>query len=75
MKKQGSKVNPPSIQIGRVVSPAPLVIQIGDLPIDADNILIADYLLSTRLKLNDKLAVLPTFDRQLYIVLAKLVKV
>jgi hypothetical protein len=45
MKKQGATSNPPSVQIGEVISPNPLTIRIGDLQIDKDNILIADYLL------------------------------
>lgn len=45
MRKQGGSVNSPDIQIGRVVSPSPLVVQIGDLQVDRDNLLIADYLL------------------------------
>ncbi len=45
MKKQGASSNPPSIEIGEVISPNPLTIKIGDLQIDKDNILIADYLL------------------------------
>lgn len=45
MKKQGASSNPPSIEIGEAISPNPLTIKIGDLQIDKDNILIADYLL------------------------------
>ena len=45
MKKQGASSNPPSIEIGEVILPNPLTIKIGDLQIDKDNILIADYLL------------------------------
>ncbi len=45
MKKQGASSNPPSIEIGEVISPNPLTIKIGDLQVDKDNILIADYLL------------------------------
>ncbi len=92
MKKQGKSVNTPSIQIGRVVSASPLMIQIGDLQIDRANILIADYLLNgysrdaviddmsgtlklgPSLKANDRLAILPTSDKQTYIVLAKVVR-
>jgi hypothetical protein len=45
MKKQGAS-NPPSIQIGEVIEPPPnLIIMVNDLPIDKENILIADYLL------------------------------
>lgn len=45
MKKQGATSNPPSVQIGKVISPDPLTVKIGDLQIDKDNILIADHLL------------------------------
>lgn len=46
MKDAGSSNNPPSIQIAEVVSPPPnLIIKMGDLQVDKDNILIADYLL------------------------------
>lgn len=46
MREQGAKYNPPSIQIGQVISPPPnIIIKIGDLQVDKDNILIADYLL------------------------------
>lgn len=46
MREKGADRNPPSIQIAEVVSPPPnLIIKIGDLQIDKDNILIADYLL------------------------------
>lgn len=119
MREQGAKYNPPTIQIGKVIAPPPnLVIKIGDLQIDKDNILIADYLLPNyqrqisipmtsgagtmsseivgdhgahthtiyqleisqgeiqildTLKTGDLVAVMPTGDRQTYIVLAKVV--
>lgn len=117
MQKQGSISNPPSMQIGEVISSNPLTIRIGDLQIDKDNILIADYLKEYKrkikipevvatgetndvsvgdhgthkhnvtkvgineveitfldtLKQGDKLAILPTSDRQTYIVLARVV--
>lgn len=113
IKKQGASYNPPSIQIGVVISPNPLTIKIGDLPINKDNILITDYLLQgykrkikvpevtttgetgensghkhniskigieeaeitflDTLKQGDKLAILPTSDKQTYIVLARVV--
>ena len=46
MQRQGKNMNTPSIQIGRVVSPDPLTVEIGELQIDKDNILISDSLLS-----------------------------
>ena len=47
MQRQGAKDNPPSIQIASVVAPPPnLVIKIGELQVDKNNIYIADYLLA-----------------------------
>ena len=45
MKIQGTKNNPSSIQIGIVITSNPLTIKVGDLPINGNNLLIADYLL------------------------------
>lgn len=118
MKKRGATSNPPSIQIGEVISSNPLTVKIGDLQIDKDNILIADYLLKDykrkikipeatatgktnnvsvgdhgthkhsvdnigineveitfldTLKAGDRLAILPTSDKQNYIILARVV--
>ena len=127
----GASYNPPSIQIGEVISPPPdIVIRVGDLQVDKDNILISDYLLpnykrqfeipetseakitteayidndfenvhsityknpitnetlegtiglkgemmlTDTLQQGDIIAVLPTEDRQTYIILARLVK-
>ncbi len=45
MQKESANTNPPITQIGKVISPQPLIIEVGDLQVDKDNILIADYLL------------------------------
>lgn len=46
MMEQGSKYNPPSIQLAEVLVPPPdLIIKMGDIQVDKNNILIADYLL------------------------------
>lgn len=46
MKKQGSFENPPTIQLGKILSPPPnLKVKINDLIIDNENIMIADSLL------------------------------
>lgn len=46
-RRQGAKGNPPGIAIGKVMSPPPnLIINVNDMPLDKDNILIADFLLS-----------------------------
>lgn len=88
-----------NVMIGEVVSASPLIVQIGDLQIDRDNILISDYLLSGHsrnystdrlipngsssgnirytdtVKVGDKLAVLQTSDKQLYIIIARVKEV
>lgn len=47
MQRQGKSVNPKSIKLAEVVAPPPdIVIKMGDLQVDKDNIYIADYLLS-----------------------------
>lgn len=45
IKKHGAAYNPPSIDIGIVLSSEPLIIKIGDLQLTKDNIFVADYLL------------------------------
>lgn len=57
MKNYGAAYNPPTIQIGEVSSEEPLVIKIGDLEIDKNNLLVADYLLAehSRTVILDKL--------------------
>ena len=109
MRDQGSAYNPTSIQLAEVINPPPnLIIKFGDLEIDKDFILIADYLLDSykrqitipstsasgtagdhsissisipngeidfkdTLKKGDLLAVMPTQDKQKYIIIAKVV--
>lgn len=45
VRQEGSKFNPPSIDIGVVISPNPLIIAIPGLQLNKDNLLVADYLL------------------------------
>jgi hypothetical protein len=45
MQDQGAKYNTPYIQLGVVISPDPLTIQVGDLQVSKDNLMVADYLL------------------------------
>jgi hypothetical protein len=45
MQTQGAKYNSPSITLGRVINPLPnLIILIGDLQVDRDNLLVAEEL-------------------------------
>lgn len=46
MRNQGAHYNPPSIEIGKVSSEDPLVVQVGDLPLAKKNLYMADYLLN-----------------------------
>ena len=46
MQRQGASTNPPGIKLAEVVAPPPdIVIKMGDLQVDKDNVRIADYLL------------------------------
>ncbi|MBV7275454.1 DUF2577 domain-containing protein [Clostridiaceae bacterium UIB06] len=45
IKQHGAAYNPPSIDIGVVISNSPLTIKIGDLQLTKNNLLIADFLL------------------------------
>ncbi len=45
MQSQGAKNNPPFVMLGKVINPLPnLLIQIGDLQVDLDNLLLAEDL-------------------------------
>lgn len=45
MQEEGAKSNPPSICLGEVISESPLEIKVDELPLDAKDFLIADYLI------------------------------
>lgn len=45
MREQGAKNNPPSIMLGKVVNINPLLVQVGDIQLDKDNLYVADYLM------------------------------
>lgn len=45
MRTQGAAYNPEGIKIATVITEDPLTIDVDDLPLDKDNLLIADYLL------------------------------
>ncbi|WP_368490850.1 DUF2577 domain-containing protein [Clostridium sp. BJN0013] len=47
MRRQGAAYNPPSIDIGKVVTPNPLTIQINDTPLTKKKLLVSDFLLSS----------------------------
>ena len=47
IQEHGAKYNPPSIRLAEVLAPPPeLIIKLGDIQVDKNNILIADYLLA-----------------------------
>lgn len=74
MQEQGKKYNPPSICLGEIISVSPLVIRTGDLELDNEDLLLSTTV-SDNPKQGDLVALLPTENRQTYIVLCKLVKV
>lgn len=45
MQNHGAKLNPPSIQLGQVISSTPLAIGTSDIQLNSNNLLIPDYLL------------------------------
>lgn len=72
MQEQGSKNNPPTIRIGTVISSAPsLIVSMGDLQIDNDNIIAFDGY--TALQAGDAIVVIPSTDGQKYFILCKVV--
>ena len=73
MQFEGAKNNPPTIQLGQMIDEHTL--KLGDLQITKENLLFADYLLTNGLKVGDIVAVMPTADRQMYIVLCRVVSV
>lgn len=46
MRIQGAAYNPPSIDIGKVISSDPLTIQINDTPLTKKSLLVSDFLLA-----------------------------
>lgn len=46
MKEKGAAYNPPSIQIGKVISDSPLIVEVGNLQLTRNNLILADYLVS-----------------------------
>ena len=46
MREQGTKYNAPALMLGEVVNANPLLIKVGDIQLDKDNLYVADYLMS-----------------------------
>ena len=45
MREQGTKYNAPALMLGEVISANPLLIKVGDIQLDKDNLYVADYLM------------------------------
>lgn len=84
MQVQGGKSNPPNIKIANVVHVEDTIdklldlkIEVDDLSIDKDNIYISDHLTKGNgtLSVNDLITVIPTTDKQSYVVLSKVVRI
>lgn len=79
MQEQGKKYNTPAVCIGKVVKTHPFQIETGEMLLEQEDILISSALVDTNnrpnnLKQDELLALIPTENRQTYIVLCKVVK-
>lgn len=73
MQEQGKKFNPPTICLGEIISVSPLIIRTGDLELDSEDLLLSTTLSDNQVQ-GDLVALFPTENRQIYIVLCKVVK-
>ena len=76
IKNKGSAYNSPSIEIGILISASPnVVMKVNDLQLDKDNLITSDILNFTTLDIGSRYALIPVYDKQLYIILARLKEV
>ena len=78
MREEGSAFNPPSLNIGEVISPlGDLKIKVNGLLLDKTDLLISEDLVHSSkfidLKKGDKVLVFPTEDNQTHIIVSKVV--
>lgn len=73
MQEQGRKYNPPSVCLGEIASINPITIKTGDLELDNEDLLIS-ITIKDNPQQGDLVALLPTENRQTYIVLCKVIK-
>ncbi|EGO87215.1 hypothetical protein G8S49_01540 [Clostridium botulinum C] len=71
IKDRGADNNPPSIQLGTMVTST--IVKVGDLQIDGDSLFIDEYW-KGKLNKGDIVALLAMEDRQTYIILSKVVR-
>ncbi|KNF10053.1 protein of unknown function DUF2577 [Gottschalkia purinilytica] len=75
MRKHGTIDNPPSLTLATVSSSTPLKIKVSGVEIDTSNILIGEHVIKEKpLNTGDTVAIVPSNDRQTFIVLAKVVR-
>lgn len=72
MREQGAKYNPPSLQLGIVMTSQPLKIKSGDMQLNLNNLLLADNI-KNKLITGDTVALIQT-DDSTFIVLCKVVR-
>lgn len=78
MREEGSAYNPPSLNIGEIISPlGNLRVKVNGLILDKTDLLIAEDLVHSSkfidLKKGDKVLVFPTEDNQTHIIVSKVV--
>ncbi len=75
MRKEGSAYNPPSIMFAEVVRGLPdVIIQLGDIQLDKDNLMLTEAFRASGAYIGDTVLVIPTNDKQTFIIIDKVVK-
>jgi hypothetical protein len=91
MREEGKVFNPPSFVLGTVVKPLPnLVIDIGEIELETDDVLVSDLLVTgltvhdgtqseeiiyKPLQLGDKVILFPDKEKDVYIIMSRVVSV
>lgn len=74
IKRNARSVDSNSFLIGKVKSTNPLSFDAGEIPLTRSDVLISDYLLAGEgLKVNERVLILVSADRQMYIILSRVV--
>lgn len=74
IKKNAQSADSNSFLIGKVKSTDPLSFDAGEIPLTRSDVLISDYLLAGEgLKVNERVLILVSADKQMYIILSRVV--
>lgn len=74
MRKEGSAFNPPSIMFAEVINPYPnLIISTQGIQLDRDNLLVCQNVNVQELTSGEKVLIIPTDNRQMFVLIDKVV--